>query len=393
MPERVRVPAFTVIAEGDPHPVDSDWDSFLTWTRVPGPSSWAHGSNVDRGRYRELARGAGFSEEDLDRLLAEDGHGTVREGAHGAALMLQIPTVPDAGFPEVRWDRVLAVVTDASLLTAIDGSLELQNIVALHGTRASNMSFRARLLLPSLYWHVIGTSTSSRDSTKRPVVWRRWRKETTSARDVPASTGDRGGGRRPPAAQGCPARARRRQDESPWGPPKDETDIADLAQDTESLYATIEHMKEELKSLIELHINLKSFEMNKFLKLLAVATFLGLIPTVVGGLLGMNVAGKPWAVTLGQYHVRRHHGDGHIHIYVCHEGLVEVTETDGERRVSRRRGRGDVGGDAARSLRKAVPQRLCASLTSKKIYANLTHVSLDCGRFDDAPTRCPSASH
>ncbi len=40
--------------------------------------------------------------------------------------------------------------------------------------------------------------------------------------------------------------------------------------------------------------------MNTFLKVLAVVSFLGLIPSVVGGLLGMNVAGNPWPVTLGQ---------------------------------------------------------------------------------------------
>lgn len=34
--------------------------------------------------------------------------------------------------------------------------------------------------------------------------------------------------------------------------------------------------------------------------LLAIVSFLGLIPSVAGGLLGMNVAGNPWSVTLGQ---------------------------------------------------------------------------------------------
>lgn len=53
-------------------------------------------------------------------------------------------------------------------------------------------------------------------------------------------------------------------------------------------------------ALAERHINVKSFEMNKFLKLLAIVSFLGLIPSVVGGMLGVNVAGNPWNVTLGQ---------------------------------------------------------------------------------------------
>ena len=49
--------------------------------------------------------------------------------------------------------------------------------------------------------------------------------------------------------------------------------------------------------------NFKSFEMNAFLKLLAVVSFLGLIPSVVGGLLGMNGCESPvgcenWAMGL-----------------------------------------------------------------------------------------------
>ncbi len=40
--------------------------------------------------------------------------------------------------------------------------------------------------------------------------------------------------------------------------------------------------------------------MPKFMKLLAVVGFLGLIPSVAGGLLGMNVQGNPWPVTIGQ---------------------------------------------------------------------------------------------
>ena len=59
-------------------------------------------------------------------------------------------------------------------------------------------------------------------------------------------------------------------------------------------------LKDAVKALIELHMNVTSFEMNKFMKLLAIVGFLGLIPSVVGGLLGMNVVDNPWPVTLGQ---------------------------------------------------------------------------------------------
>ena len=40
--------------------------------------------------------------------------------------------------------------------------------------------------------------------------------------------------------------------------------------------------------------------MNRVMRVLAVVSVLGLIPAVVGGLLGMNLADNPWPVTLPQ---------------------------------------------------------------------------------------------
>lgn len=79
-----------------------------------------------------------------------------------------------------------------------------------------------------------------------------------------------------------------------------EEDLDDLLAEAESLYRTLDQNKEDLKSLIELHIHVKSFEMNAFLRLLAGVSFMGLIPSVASGLLGMEVLGNPWPVTLGQ---------------------------------------------------------------------------------------------
>jgi Mg2+ and Co2+ transporter CorA len=73
-----------------------------------------------------------------------------------------------------------------------------------------------------------------------------------------------------------------------------------LAGEAEALQARLAHLRDDVKSVIELHLNVKSFETNRFLKLLAVISCLGLIPAVVGGMLGMNLVGNPWPVTLGQ---------------------------------------------------------------------------------------------
>ena len=58
--------------------------------------------------------------------------------------------------------------------------------------------------------------------------------------------------------------------------------------------------REGLLSLIDLHLNIVSFEMNRVMRVLAVVSVLGLIPAVVGGLFGMNLIDNPWPWTLKQ---------------------------------------------------------------------------------------------
>jgi Mg2+ and Co2+ transporter CorA len=73
-----------------------------------------------------------------------------------------------------------------------------------------------------------------------------------------------------------------------------------LRDESEYLYDTVSHIREGVLSLIELHINVVSFEMNKVMRVLAIVSALGLVPAVIGGLLGMNVEGNPWSITLPQ---------------------------------------------------------------------------------------------
>ncbi len=64
--------------------------------------------------------------------------------------------------------------------------------------------------------------------------------------------------------------------------------------------------------------------MNNSLKVLAVVRFLGLIPSVTGGLLGMNVAGKSLAGHARAGHIRRGDGDGDRPVRLCRERVAEV---------------------------------------------------------------------
>ncbi len=76
--------------------------------------------------------------------------------------------------------------------------------------------------------------------------------------------------------------------------------LAELADKADYLYETVNNTREGVLSLIDLHLNVVSFEMNRVMRVLAVVSVLGLIPAVVGGLFGMNLADNPWPLTLPQ---------------------------------------------------------------------------------------------
>jgi Mg2+ and Co2+ transporter CorA len=76
--------------------------------------------------------------------------------------------------------------------------------------------------------------------------------------------------------------------------------LRELLDAADYLYETVSNIREGVLSLIELHLNVVSFEMNRVMRVLAVVSVLGLIPAVVGGLFGMNLADNPWPLTLPQ---------------------------------------------------------------------------------------------
>jgi len=71
-----------------------------------------------------------------------------------------------------------------------------------------------------------------------------------------------------------------------------------LHDEAHYLLETIQNVKESLISLIELHINAASFEMNRVMRVLAVITALSVIPAVIAGLLGENLSDQPYSLTI-----------------------------------------------------------------------------------------------
>lgn len=73
-----------------------------------------------------------------------------------------------------------------------------------------------------------------------------------------------------------------------------------LADDSDDLYESIEDVRDSLQALVDLRLNVSSFQMNRVMRLLALLTALALIPATAGGLLGMNLQDTPWPGTLAQ---------------------------------------------------------------------------------------------
>jgi Mg2+ and Co2+ transporter CorA len=72
-----------------------------------------------------------------------------------------------------------------------------------------------------------------------------------------------------------------------------------LSDEAEYLHETASNARDNLQSLVDLHINTNSFETNKVMRVIAVITCLGIIPAVMG-LLGSNIMGNPWEIQLWQ---------------------------------------------------------------------------------------------
>ena len=64
------------------------------------------------------------------------------------------------------------------------------------------------------------------------------------------------------------------------------------------LFETSETIRDNLISLIDLRINTVSFGLNRVMRVLAVITSLGLIPSIISGLFGVNLIDNPYPVRL-----------------------------------------------------------------------------------------------
>lgn len=287
--------AVAVLRPGEPAPVAAAWEDVLRWAGRPS-ADWMHVSNIPRDRLAELAAATGVSRGLIESALHDSSFPRLETGPRWSALTLWMPQAQ----PRLQRDPVLLLVSGEDLLSLAPGAPDLMGSHPADealpwGVRCTLGVIRRHLsryedLAGRLEADVRGLEMLRADDSPESFFEEVFRLK----RDLGTAKGDLW---RLRGILGQIADGRRKLlglDGAHRGA------FRELAEETDWLHETVDGVRETLLSLLDLHINVAAHETNRFMRLLAIVSTLALIPAVLGGLLGMNLADSPWTVTLGQ---------------------------------------------------------------------------------------------
>jgi len=281
---------------------EASWGELLQWAKAPGPA-WYHVANPSVADLGRIADAAGVPVSFLEGHLLGTTYPHVEIVRQQASLFVWMPEVNPAG--QVDRHGVLFLVGKNALL-----SLSRRPTRLLAGTVSpavdsiDDLPFATRML--SVLLRVVlqqneklvgGFEQELRVLEEVPVRESRpefFERTFRLKKELSAAHADLW---RLKSLLGELVEDRVRL---PGAPARGGEAFHRLASDADFLFETVANIREEVLSLIELHINVVSFDMNRVMRLLAVVSVLGLIPAIVGGLFGMNLADNPWPFTLPQ---------------------------------------------------------------------------------------------
>ncbi len=288
-------PEATRLAPADATPQRAEWSGLLHWVASP-TGDWMHVSNMPFDRLHEIAAAARVPHVMVEAAMHESSYPRLLSGDRWSALSLSVPSQADL----LRRDPVLLLVREAGLLSVGLHPIRLQEPPASFeevpwGTRCAldlvrRVVLRNEELAAGLEREARTLEALPADESPESFFETTFRLKRALAmamgdlwrlRAILEMLSD---GRR-----GLPGLTQRAREE-----------IRLLSDDADFLYETLDHTREAVLSLIDLHINMASHDTNRFMRLVAIMSTLALIPAITGGLLGMNLGDSPWPVTLGQ---------------------------------------------------------------------------------------------
>jgi Mg2+ and Co2+ transporter CorA len=296
-------------------PTDASWDDLIAHIGDRAAEAWFHASGLDGTHVEEIARRAGIAPTFLAQTLNETAYPRVEVYHRFSALFVWVPRIAEGG-ETVERNGVLLLATDHGVLSVA------QRAMGLHVDVTSSMkdmalppgTFARRTLLALLKYvlhryeavagelerHARALERVPSNENRSTFLERSFRLQRQVAevksdlwrlKGILEAIADRR-----LAFHGVTTGAR--------GSDEDEQAVTEflrvLVDEASYVYDTTSNAREALLSRIDLHINVSSFELNQVMRVLAVISGLGLIPSAVGGMLGMNIFGNPWPVTLAE---------------------------------------------------------------------------------------------
>ncbi len=297
-------PRVSVLDPSDAQPRSGQWRDLLHWAasspseagRAGEARTWLHASNLTAARLYEVATAAGVPHVMIEAALHDSSYPRLESGARWSALTVSVPSWDRA----MRRDPVLLLITAQGVLSLAVHPLEIQQ----PPTGFKNLAWGSRCAL-----HVIGYVLDRNEEMTGRLERAVRELEELPANESPQAffeetfrlkralspvKGDlwRLRGLLEMLADGRLA--------LPGLGEADSQQLHELAEEAGFLHETAEDIRESVLSLIDLHVGIAAHNTNRFLRLLATVSALALIPTVIGGLLGMNLVDAPWTVTLRQ---------------------------------------------------------------------------------------------
>jgi len=288
-------------AAGTP-PRPATWEEFVHWAKKPG-TEWYSIANVGPHNLAEVAKAAGISQEFITAHLLGASYPHLE--ATGTYLSLFVWVPERTADNQIVRNGLLLLASDKSVVTFCRRSVHLMEKIAGSVTgELASLPFPTRTLCQFL--------KTVLDANEALVA--RFDEELGGLEELPVRDSRQQFFERTfrlkkelSAAQSDLWRLRGVLKELaeprlklPGVVAGEIPFLRDLAETGDYLYETVNNVREGVLSLIELHLNIVSFEMNRVMRVLAVVSVLGLIPAVVGGLFGMNLADNPWPFTLPQ---------------------------------------------------------------------------------------------
>jgi hypothetical protein len=288
-------PVVTRLQADEPQSTSLDWAALLAWLGGT-PRGWLHASNLEPARIEELARVTRLSRTLIENALGESSYPRLEVGPKWVTFSLALP------LPEGGRESLLMLIGEECVLSLTLYRTESRTpfVVPPAAPRAWPVRAVLSVVRQALGRHeeIVGRTERELRALEELAADEspgEFFQQTFALRKrIGASKADllrlRGilravaEGRRPLPGLGNEERE----------------DMARVAEDADYLHETADGVREALLSLLDLHLNVSGYGMNRFMRLLAIVSALAIIPTIIGGLMGMNLIDNPWPATLPQ---------------------------------------------------------------------------------------------